>query len=307
MVNLSVGSSPFVNPMSAVAEFRLPLILVACDADGSAREMIKLDARAADLIGRMIVETNGSTFFGRHQFLIYRLFSLAGLIPIGAYLVVHLLVNASILNGAPTYQSQVDRIHSLGVILPIVEWTFIFLPILFHAAIGLVIIAGMMPNTAAYPYNGNIRYTLQRATGMIAFAFILWHVIQMHHMGVSLGGGKFNADQASSTVAIALQPLAYRVLYGIGVIAVVYHFANGLWTQGITWGIWTTEGAMRRAGWICLAVGLFLGAAGLSSLYGFSDLDVEKAKAYEIQHAKFIEQVEGINPTKETGAVDTKK
>src|SRR5205807_6498448 len=108
--------------------------------------------------------------------------------------------------------SQVDRIHSLGVILPIVEWTFIFIPILFHAAVGLVIIAGMMPNTAAYPYNGNIRYTLQRATGMIAFAFILWHVIQMHRMGVSLGGGKFNADEASSTVAIALQPLAYRVL-----------------------------------------------------------------------------------------------
>ena len=54
-----------------------------------------------------------------------------------------------------------------------VEWVFIFIPILFHATIGFIIIAGMMPNTAAYPYNGNIRYTLQRATGMIVFAFIV--------------------------------------------------------------------------------------------------------------------------------------
>ena len=44
-------------------------------------------------------ESSGSTFLGRHQFLIYRLFSLAGLLPVGAYVVVHLLVNASVLAG----------------------------------------------------------------------------------------------------------------------------------------------------------------------------------------------------------------
>jgi succinate dehydrogenase / fumarate reductase, cytochrome b subunit len=227
------------------------------------------------------VDANGPAFFARHQFVIYRLFSLAGLIPIGAYLVVHLLTNATILNGPATYQSQVDRIHSLGIILPIVEWVFIFIPILFHALIGFVIISGMMPNTAAYPYNGNIRYTLQRATGMIAFAFILWHVIQMHKMGAGLGGGKFDAEAASSSVANVLQPFSYRVLYGIGVLAAVYHLANGLWTQGITWGIWTTPCAMRRAGWICLAFGIFLGFVGLSSLYGFSRLDVTEAETIE--------------------------
>jgi len=237
------------------------------------------------------VETNGPSFFGRHQFLIYRLFSLAGLIPIGAYLVVHLLTNATILNGPATYQSQVDRIHSLGIILPLVEWVFIFIPILFHALIGLTIIAGMMPNTAAYPYNGNIRYTLQRATGMIAFAFILWHVIQMHRMGAGLGGGKFVAEAASSSVASVLQPFSYRVLYGIGVLAAVYHLANGLWTQGITWGIWTTEAAMRRAGWICLVFGILLGCVGLSSLYGFSRLDVKEAETVE-QRMEQLKKIE---------------
>jgi succinate dehydrogenase / fumarate reductase, cytochrome b subunit len=227
------------------------------------------------------VEANSSSFLGRHQFLIYRLFSLAGLIPIGAYLVVHLLTNATVLNGPATYQAQVDRIHSLGIILPVVEWVFIFIPILFHATIGFFIISGMMPNAAAYPYGGNIRYTLQRATGMIAFAFILWHVLQMHKMGAALGGGKFNAEAATSSVATTLAAFSVRLLYGVGVLACVYHLANGLWTQGITWGIWTTPAAMRRASWICLAFGILLGGVGLSALVGFGDVDVKQAEVIE--------------------------
>ena len=163
--------------------------------------------------------------------------------------------------------------------LPIVEWVFIFIPILFHAAVGLVIISGAMPNAAAYPYNGNIRYTLQRATGMIAFAFILWHVIQMHKMGAGIpGGGQFKPEFATSSVATTLAPFVYRVLYAIGILAAVYHLANGLWTQGITWGIWTTPAAMRRAGWISLAFGILLGIVGLSALVGFSRTDVEQCQ-----------------------------
>ena len=71
---------------------------------------------------------------------------------------------------------------------------------------------------------------------------------------------------ATSSVAETLTPFSYRLLYGIGVLTAVYHLANGLWTQGITWGIWTTQSAMRRAGWICLAFGILLGSVGLASL-----------------------------------------
>ncbi|HEV7221208.1 MAG TPA: hypothetical protein VGN42_00805, partial [Pirellulales bacterium] len=53
-------------------------------------------------------------FLGRHEFLIRRLHSLSGLVPVGAYMCVHLLTNASVLAGAGTFQDQVDTIHSLG-------------------------------------------------------------------------------------------------------------------------------------------------------------------------------------------------
>jgi succinate dehydrogenase / fumarate reductase, cytochrome b subunit len=223
------------------------------------------------------------SFLVRHQFLIYRLFSLAGLIPVGAYLVVHLATNASIVNGPMSFQEQVDRIHSLGAVLPLVEWTFIFIPLMFHAAVGWAIIAGAVPNTNSYPYAGNIRYTLQRVTGMIAFIFIVVHVVQLHHtIGAPFKdldnfGAQFDAEHAASSTAIALQPLWVKILYAVGMLSCVYHFANGLWTQGITWGVWTSARAQRRANYLSLIVGIVLATVGLSALVGMSTVNIEQA------------------------------
>ena len=174
------------------------------------------------------------TFFARHQFLIYRLFSLAGLVPVGAFLVVHLLTNASVLAGAGVFQSRVDMIHSLGPLLVPIEWAFIFLPMIFHAVVGFMIISNGLPNVGSYAYVGNVRYTLQRATGMIAFVFIIWHVMQLHWMGTPFGGGRFDPHHATSSAAVALRPLLVSLLYAVGILSTVFHFANGLWTLGIT-------------------------------------------------------------------------
>jgi len=145
----------------------------------------------------------------RHEFLIRRLHSLSGLVPVGAYMVIHLLTNASVLDSAASFQRNVYSIHSFGKILPVIEWVFIFIPLLFHAIFGVVIIRGGLPNSSTYKYTSNVRYTLQRATGMIAFAFIMWHVFHMHgwfhsdwwmnNVAEPLGGGKFKAFNAAST------------------------------------------------------------------------------------------------------------
>src|SRR5437868_14633354 len=104
-------------------------------------------------------------------------------------MVVHLLTNATILGGPAAFQANVDRIHALGPLLPFVEWTFIFLPLLFHGLVGVVITRGGTPNTSSYPLVGNVRYTLQRATGIIALVYIAFHVWQLNSLGGSFGGG----------------------------------------------------------------------------------------------------------------------
>lgn len=243
-----------------------------------------------------MTESNPS-FLARHQFLIYRLFSLSGLIPVGAFLVVHLLTNASVNAGPGVFQSRVDMIHSIGEgLLPVVEWLFIFLPMLFHAVVGFMIIANGLPNVGSYPYVGNVRYTLQRATGMIAFVFIIGHVLHLHWMGKPVGGGHFDPHAATSSAAVALYPILATILYAIGVLCVVFHFANGLWTLGITWGIWTSPAAMRRANWLSIAVGLLLGGAGLGALFGMRSLDVEQAKVIEDRMNEVKRMLEGQAP-----------
>lgn len=238
-------------------------------------------------------EVAESSFIGRHQFLIYRLFSLAGLMPIGGYVIVHLATNASVLAGPGMFQDQVNRIHSLGPLLPLVEWTFIFIPIIFHALVGLSIAFGCLPNVAHYQYGSNIRFTLQRFTGMLIALFILFHVLQLHHLGKFVGGGKFDPHHAASSAAEAIHSLPVIIAYAVGTLCAVFHLANGLWTFGITWGIWTSSAAQRRAGYVCTAFGILLAIIGMGALYGMSTVNVERAEVIE---NKMIErnQSEGI-------------
>jgi succinate dehydrogenase cytochrome b subunit len=218
------------------------------------------------------------SFLTRHEFVIRRLHSLSGLIPVGAYMVVHLVTNASVLGGPAAFQKNVYTIHSLGPILPLVEWTFIFIPLLFHAIVGVAIMRGLEPNTVSYPYEANWRYTMQRVTGMIAFVFIFWHVFHMHgwfhgqewvkNVVEPYGGGLFRPYNAASSAGLALQNAVVAVLYAVGVLACVFHLANGIWTMGITWGVWTSPAAQRRALWACGVFGVLLGIVGLSALGG---------------------------------------
>lgn len=204
---------------------------------------------------------------------------------------VHLLTNATVLQGASTFQKAVYQIHSLGPLLPVVEWLFIFGPILFHGLLGVWIVLGGVSNAGTYRYASNIRYALQRTTGVIALLFILWHVFHMHgwfhwdiwlrNVAEPLGGAQFRPYNAASTMAAAMRGIVVPTLYAVGVTACVYHFANGIWTMGITWGVWTSPGAQRRANWICGTVGIVLAAKGLSALYGAASLDIPQAVATE--------------------------
>jgi succinate dehydrogenase / fumarate reductase cytochrome b subunit len=193
-------------------------------------------------------------------------------------MVVHLVANASVLESPATFQKNVYTIHSLGSLLPLVEWGGIFIPILFHAIIGIVIITGGMPNSNQYRYGPNYRYVLQRATGMIAFVFIMVHVFHMHgwfHADVWLenvarpfGGAQFKAYNAASTAGLALQNFGWVALYLIGILSCVYHLANGIWTMGITWGVWTSPAAQSRASAVCTVFGLLLAVVSVGALFG---------------------------------------
>jgi succinate dehydrogenase / fumarate reductase cytochrome b subunit len=257
------------------------------------------------------------SFFARHEFVIRRLHSLSGLIPVGAYMTVHLVTNASVLNGPGTFQKNVYAIHSLGNLLPLVEWTFIFIPLLFHAIVGVMIVAGMIPNTSDYPYGANRRYTWQRWTGLIAFAFIVYHVFHMHgwfhwewwlnDVAKPFGGAQFKPYDAASTAGKALQSPIVLLFYLVGALACVFHFANGLWTMGITWGVWISPVAQRHALRVCMTFGVLLALVTVGALYGMYESGHGKGleKAVEVENRMYEAKVETgeIEPNEHKRAV----
>src|ERR1700690_4511612 len=74
---------------------------------------------------------------GQGNSFIWRKFhSLLGIIPIGAFLLEHLLSNFEALKGPIAYGEQVRFLNSLPMVR-VLEWVFIFLPILYHAIYGV--------------------------------------------------------------------------------------------------------------------------------------------------------------------------
>ncbi|MEK6798697.1 MAG: succinate dehydrogenase cytochrome b558 subunit [Planctomycetota bacterium] len=228
----------------------------------------------------------------KHYFLVRRLHSLSGLVPVGVFLCVHLSANATVLVGADEFQRSVDRIHSLGPLLVPVEIVGIFIPLLFHALLGFQIIFTSKSNAQQYRYGSNVRYTAQRTTGVIAFVFILYHVWQMHWFGTGVGGGQFAAHDASGapaaaeTTAAALQSAWWIApAYAVGVASCVYHLANGVWTSLITWGITIRPRSQQVAGYFCAAFGFILLLVGLGALRGFKTLDAGKSSPPTVAEA----------------------
>jgi succinate dehydrogenase / fumarate reductase cytochrome b subunit len=83
------------------------------------------------------------------------------------------------------------------------------------------------------------------------------------------------------------------LLYAIGILSTVFHFANGLWSLGVTWGLWTSPAAMQRANWLSVVVGVGLAAAGLGALGGMRAIDVEEARKIETRMDRARQLLEG--------------
>jgi len=205
-------------------------------------------------------------------FLLRRAQSLAGII-FGLYLMVHLLVNATLIQGAPAageptvYQVQVDKIHSLPFLLGI-ELTAIFLPLLIHTLYGIYVIVQGKPNSIQYGYIKNWFYTMQRVTAVLLVAFIFFHVGAMY--GWFGSGLKFNHHDASNSAIHHLHSsfLLWGLIYPIGILCATFHLANGFWTGAISWGLTVSAKAQNRWGWVCLAIFLFTTLCGFLALLG---------------------------------------
>lgn len=200
------------------------------------------------------------------HFVLRRLHSLLGLLPVGGFLLFHLWENSQSRFGEHHYNTYVvEKIQNMNYVW-LLEIVVIALPILFHALYGLLIWWEGKANVARYAYTRNWMWWLQRISGIGILLFLMLHV----------GGTRILAEfrpELKSDMFAHMQEIfgnpAFLSVYVVGLVLSVFHFCNGLWTMGITWGLFTSARAQQL--WQYAFAGLFVvvSALGIHGVTGF--------------------------------------
>lgn len=194
-----------------------------------------------------------------------KLHSLLGVIPVGAFLCVHLFINSGAFGGREVFNARAEFMESLPFLL-VIESLFIFLPLLYHGIYGLFIAFQAKNNVGRFGFLRNVNFMLQRVTGIFLLIWVTWHVWETR-MQVALGYAD-NTQYFDIMKAIVANPISLS-LYVIGLLAATFHFANGLSTFLITWGITIGPRSQKIFGYVSAILFLLVSTLGVMALYGF--------------------------------------
>lgn len=206
-------------------------------------------------------------------FLLRKLHQLTGIVPLGLFLVVHLMTNAKAMYGEKVFNEAVADIHHLPFLL-FIEIFGIFLPLLFHSVYGVIISTEAKANAGSYSYARNWFYILQRVSGIFLFFFILFHLL---HYRFGLFGGfgltdiavAGNADRSFSIVSHDMRQIWVLVVYILGIAATAWHLAYGIFLFAVDWGIVIGEKAQKYLLYACAAIGIGLFGLGTNAAFSF--------------------------------------
>ena len=198
------------------------------------------------------------------DFYVRRLHSLLGIVPIGFFLLEHIITISQGMGGGHAFDAEVAKLAAIPHdILITLEIVFIAIPLLIHGIYGAYIAMQAKTNMGRYGYMRNRQFTFQRWTAWYLIVFLIWHVGYLRFMVKGSEGISF--AQMSSYLD---NPIVF-VLYVIGLVAAIFHFTNGLFTFSITWGIAKgprVQGVINKIAWVLFVV---LSIVGIMSMFAF--------------------------------------
>ncbi|MDQ0256461.1 succinate dehydrogenase / fumarate reductase cytochrome b subunit [Evansella vedderi] len=196
------------------------------------------------------------------EFFYRKLHSLLGVVPLGAFLVVHFMINYQAVQGPEVYNQATQFMESLPFLL-VAEFVLIYIPIIFHGIYGLYIAFQARHNTSTYSYLRNWMFRLQRTTGIITIIFVAWHVWDTRIQKAL--GAEVNYDMMADIVA---SPIAL-ILYIIAIVAASFHLGNGLWSFAVTWGITVSPRSQQIMTYIAMGVFVIMSFIGIRAILAF--------------------------------------
>ena len=204
---------------------------------------------------------------GGNSYLYRKIHSLLGVVPVGFFLIEHLLTNYSAFKGGhDSFLEHVEWLHSLPLVLAL-EIFGIWLPLLYHGIYGLYVAYTARNNVSNYGYFRNLMFMLQRVTGVLTLIFVAWHFFETRFQ-ITLG----NVEQmeiGTKMHEIASNPLFFA-FYVAGILAATFHFSNGMWSFLVSWGITIGPRAQRVSTFVWMGVFVLMSVMFILSLYAFT-------------------------------------
>ena len=199
------------------------------------------------------------------QFILRRLHSLTGIIPVGFFLIYHLYTQLYLHKGPEIYNDNVNSFYES----PLAIWILIlivYLPLFFHSILGAFITfeANIQPS---YQYFSHLLYWLQRFSGIGVLLFIFAHVWNTKLGPLFANTWGTHWEHLNEGFSDPESGLITKTVYLLGVLGATFHFANGINTFSITWGIALTPRSQNRVR--ILSIGVFL-LLTLGTFYGMS-------------------------------------
>ncbi|MGI8905543.1 MAG: succinate dehydrogenase [Candidatus Sumerlaeaceae bacterium] len=196
------------------------------------------------------------------EFVLKRLHSLTGVIPLSFFIFFHFSANSFSTVGEEAFDGVVKQLRGLPF-LEAIEWGLLFAPFLFHMFYGMYLIFGARPNPGRQGYVRNWAYVMQRVTAIVVFVFILYHVIGIRFIDAHNQPRVYDLMHQKFS-----DPFTYW-WYMVGIACTCYHLANGLCTFLMTWGITVGRTSQRFAVGAMTGLGLILFFIGASAVNGF--------------------------------------
>lgn len=200
---------------------------------------------------------------GKNEFYWRRLHSLLGVIPVGIFLVQHLIINHFATQGEEAFNNVSAFMGNLPFVI-ILEFVVIYIPILFHGILGLYIAFTANNNPVKLGFFRNWMFTLQRITGVFLLIFIAWHVWETRIQKAL--GAEVNFEMMEN---ILTNPLSL-ILYIIGVLSAAFHLSNGLWSFLVRWGITQSPNSQRISTWVMTGVFVIVSVIGVRAALAFA-------------------------------------
>ena len=198
------------------------------------------------------------------HFLLRRIHSLTGVVPVGLFLVYHLYLQLYLHYGAEIYNNEVNSFYDS----PLATWALVivvYIPLLFHSLLGVLLVFENKIQPS-YTYFSHLLYWLQRISGIGVLLFIIGHVWNAKLGPWIAGTWGTHFEHLSSGFADPETGMLTKTVYLLGVLGAVFHFANGLNTFCMTWGIALTPTSQKRVRSFSILVFIILTASAFYAL-----------------------------------------